>query len=432
MLKKKKYKKSLILIILLSAILGGLVAIFSGFDNKEETMIRTLADLNNTLTNEISDTASLAHLDKRINSFMQYWHFKGLSLSIMRNDSLLYAKGYGWADEQREIKMQPSHILRLASISKLITATGIMILQEEGLLSVKDTVFGPNGILNDSTYLSSIKDNNYYKITVEDLLRHKAGFTSRGGDPMFSTRHIIIQNRLDKVPDHLTLMNCVLKKPLAYVPGTSQAYSNFGYLLLSMIIEKVSGMGYEDFIRENVLKKAGCNGFQIAKNYYRDKYDNEVRYYTQPDDTEVQEYDNSGRTVKRCYGGNDINSLSGAGAWVASTPEVALFVASIDGRPEIPDIISKESVDAMVEYFDKETYSFGWNDTNPETGWTRSGTFSGTSALIKYFPDGECWILVTNTSTWKGPGMSRTTAALFNELRAAYSESLPARDLFHE
>ena len=105
-------------------------------------------------------------------------------------------------------------------------------------------------------------------------------------------------------------------------------------------------------------------------------------------------------------------------------------MASIDGRPEVPDIISKQSADAMVEYFDGATYSLGWNDTNPEIGWTRSGTFSGTSALIKYFPDGECWILVTNTSTWKGPGMSRVTASLFSELRRTFSVNLPARNLF--
>lgn len=387
--------------------------------------------LNKIITNELSDTSSLSGLDRKISRFMNQWQFMGISLSIMRNDSLLYAKGYGWADKQKEVRMEPSHILRLASISKLITAAGIMVLKEKGLVSLDDKVFGEDGILKDSTYLSAIKDRNYYKITVEDLLRHKAGFTVRGGDPMFSTRHIIMQNHLKKAPDHITLMKCTLKKPLGHLPGTSQSYSNFGYLLLSMIIEELSGQSYEDFIQENVLRPAGCMDFHIANNYYKDKYSNEVRYYTQSNDTPVPEYNNSGREVVRCYGGNDIRALSGAGAWVGSTPELALFVASIDGRPEIPDIISKESVDEMVAYFDKETYSFGWNDTNPEIGWMRSGTFSGTSALIKYFPDGECWILVTNTSTWKGPGMARQTAALFSELRRCYSSNLPARNFFY-
>ena len=86
----------------------------------------------------------------------------------------------------------------------------------------------------------------------------------------------------------------------------------------------------------------------------------------------------------------------------------------------------------MTEYFDKDTFSFGWNDTNPAVGWTRSGTFSGTSALIKYFPDGECWIFVTNTSTWKGPSFSRITASLFSELRRGWGDKFPKQDLFHE
>ena len=84
----------------------------------------------------------------------------------------------------------------------------------------------------------------------------------------------------------------------------------------------------------------------------------------------------------------------------------------------------------MVEYFDKETFSFGWNDTEPSNGWQRTGTFSGTSALIWYFPDGECWVFLTNTSTWKGPGFARYTKTLFRELRRDHGSKIPSRDLF--
>ena len=387
--------------------------------------------LNEVLTNEMSDTASLAGMDRRVESYMRQWGLRGVSLSIMRGDSLVYAKGYGWADEEKEKLMEPSNILRVASVSKLITAAGIMVLQEKGLLSLRDTVFGPRGILTDSVYTSVMRDPNYGKITVEDLLRHKGGFTSAGGDPMFSTRYIMQQNHLDTPPDHLTLMQTQLRRRLRFVPGTSQYYSNFGYLLLSMIIEKVSGTDYEKFIQDNVLFPAGCVDMHIANNYYEDRYRNEVRYYNGADSGMVEEYNNSGRMVDRCYGGNDIRSLSGAGAWVTSVPELARFVASIDGRPEVPDIISSESVRAMTQWFDERTYSLGWNDTKPTGEWTRTGTLSGTSALIKYYPDGECWIMVTNTSTWKGPGFTRYTAGLFRDLRSRYSGLLPKRDLFY-
>lgn len=385
-------------------------------------------NLNVTLTNEMSDTSSLAGFDRMVKNYLTYWAIHGASLSVMRNDSLLFAKGYGEADSGLE--MQPGYILRMASVSKLVTAAGIMVLQDRGLLNIKDHVFGPDGILNDSTYNAAIKDTLYYRITVEDLLRHKGGFSRRGGDPMFSTRWIMMQNGWSEAPTQEQLMELQLKRRLKFVPGTAQEYSNFGYLALSMVIEKVSGMDYETFMQENVLRPAGCVDFHIAGNYYKHKLPNETRYYVQHDDEPAEEFNNSGRKVTRCYGGNNVTGLSGAGAWAASTPELALFVASIDGRPEVPDIISRESVDLMTEYFDESTYSLGWNDTK-DGYWTRTGTFAGTSALIKYFPDGECWIFISNTSTYKGPGLARHTAELFDRLREKYSTRLPARNMFY-
>ena len=385
-------------------------------------------NLNVTLTNEMSDTSSLAGFDRMVKNYLTYWAIHGASLSVMRNDSLLFAKGYGEADSGLE--MQPGYILRMASVSKLVTAAGIMVLQDRGLLNIKDHVFGPDGILNDSTYNAAIKDTLYYRITVEDLLRHKGGFSRRGGDPMFSTRWIMMQNGWSEAPTQEQLMELQLKRRLKFVPGTAQEYSNFGYLALSMVIEKVSGMDYETFMQENVLRPAGCVDFHIAGTYYKHKLPNETRYYVQHDDEPAEEFNNSGRKVTRCYGGNNVTGLSGAGAWAASTPELALFVASIDGRPEVPDIISRESVDLMTEYFDESTYSLGWNDTK-DGYWTRTGTFAGTSALIKYFPDGECWIFISNTSTYKGPGLARHTAELFDRLREKYSTRLPARNMFY-
>ena len=108
-----------------------------------------------------------------------------------------------------------------------------------------------------------------------------------------------------------------------------------------------------------------------------------------------------------------------------------MLVASIDGKPEVPDIISKESVEAMTEYFDPDTFSLGWNDTKPTGEWTRTGTFAGTSALVKYFPDGECWVFITNTSTYKGPGLAKFTTELFENLRSRYSSRFPLRNMFY-
>lgn len=384
--------------------------------------------LNDTLTNSLSDIPEVAGLDKKVKSFMREWQIKGASLAIMRNDSLIYAKGYGWADEEEEIPMEPSHILRMASVSKLITATGIMVLQDRDSLSIKDTVFGPSGILNDSLFNSIIKDRNHHKITVEHLLRHQGGFYR---DPLFSSRDVMHQMQLETPPVKEDFYRLVLRHNLRFMPGEWQKYSNFGYLLLSEIIEKVSGKPYEQFIKEDVLRPAGCFDMHIAGSYYSDRRENEVRYYTHEGEGKyIEEYTDSGIMVERCYGGNNIPLLSGAGAWCGSPAEIARLVASIDGRPETADILSAEAVAQMTEYFDKDTYSLGWNDTDPSKGWSRTGTLAGTSALVKYFPDGECWILITNTSTWRGPGLARFTDNLFRQCRELYSEKLPIRNLF--
>ena len=389
----------------------------------------TYPHLNEVLTNSLSEIQELEGLDKSVRKFLTRWHIKGASLAITRNDSLLYAKGYGWADEEMQVTMEPGHILRMASVSKLITAIGVMKLQDKGLLDIKDKVFGEDGILNDPffTELTSC-DRNYSKVTVEHIMRHQAGFRR---DPLFSSNDVQAQLRLDHTPTKEDYYGLVLGRKLRWVPGTSQKYSNFGYLLLSEIIEKVSGMSYEQFIRKEVLKPAGCYDMHIAGIYYEDRRSNEVRYYTHEGDGKyIAEYNGSGRMVERCYGGTNLPLLSGAGAWCGSTVELARLIASVDGDPVIEDIISEEGIAQMIEYFDPNTFSLGWNDTTPEKGWSRTGTLAGTSALVRRFPDGECWILITNTSTYKGPGFPKYTEALFKDCRRLYSSKLPERNLF--
>ena len=428
-LKSTKLSRKAIMLLAALAVVTGVVILLASSRSKgsiEPVKVEARIKLNELITNDMSQIEELEGMDRKVEAYLRKWWMKGASLAIMRNDSLLYAKGYGWADEEKEQKMEPGNILRMASVSKLITAAGIMVLQDKGMLSIKDTVFGPTGILNDTIY--KFRDRNYKKITVEHLLRHQAGFRR---DPLFSSRDVMHQLKLDHAPSAEDYIGLVMRQSLRFKPGSWQKYSNFGYLLLSRIIEEVSGMPYEKFIQKEVLQKAGCYDMHIAGIYYEDKRKNEVRYYTNEGEGKyIEEYNRSGRTVERCYGGNDITLLSGAGAWCGSPIELARFVASIDGRDEVPDIISKEAVRQMTEYMDKDTYSLGWNDTNPRKGWSRTGTLPGTGALVKYFPDGECWIMITNTSTWKGPSQTKYTDELFKKLRQQYGSKLPRRDMF--
>ena len=386
--------------------------------------------LNDTLTNALSAQPALHAMDSIMQRYLKRWEIHGAQLAISRHDSLLYARGFGYADKDRKIPMEPSYIMRMASVSKLVTATGIMKLRDMGKIRLSDKVFGPNGILNDTFYVNSIRDKRYFDITVEQLLRHKAGFTNYAGDAIFSTRYIMQQNHLTTPPDHRTLLRIVLRRHLGYTPGTAQRYCNIGYTLLSLIIEKRTGMSYENFMQRYVLYPAGCYDFHIAGNYLKDRRPNETVYYMHSSSVPVPEFNNSGRMVVRCYGENDITTALGAGAWVASAAELCRLVASIDGDRIVPDVISPQAVKLMTQEMPDHQFSLGWNFTPRNRPWIRTGSLVGTSALVLRYPDGECWVFITNTSTWKGHKFSQDTMALFEKLRKRFGSKMPKRNMF--
>ena len=386
--------------------------------------------LNDTLTNAMSSQPELHAMDSIMQRYLKRWEINGAQLAISRHDSLLYARGFGYADKDRKIPMEPSYIMRMASVSKLVTATGIMKLRDMGKIRLSDKVFGPKGILNDTFYVNSIRDKRYFDITVEQLLRHKAGFTNYAGDAIFSTRYIMQQNRLTTPPDHRTLLRIVLRRHLGYTPGTAQRYCNIGYTLLSLIIEKRMGMSYNNFMQRYVLNPAGCYDFHIAGNYLKDRRKNETVYYMHSSSVPVPEFNNSGRMVVRCYGENDITTALGAGAWVASAAELCRLVASIDGDRTVPDVISPQAVKLMTQEMPDHQFSLGWNFTPRNRPWIRTGSLVGTSALVLRYPDGECWVFITNTSTWKGHKFSQDTMALFEKLRKRFGSKMPKRNMF--
>ena len=386
--------------------------------------------LNDTLTNAMSSQPELHAMDSIMQRYLKRWEIHGAQLAISRHDSLLYARGFGYADKDRQIPMEPSYIMRMASVSKLVTATGIMKLRDMGKIRLSDKVFGPKGILNDTFYVNSIRDKRYFDITVEQLLRHKAGFTNYAGDAIFSTRYIMQQNHLTTPPDHRTLLRIVLRRHLGYTPGTAQRYCNIGYTLLSLIIEKRTGMSYENFMQRYVLNPAGCYDFHIAGNYLKDRRPNETVYYMHSSSVPVPEFNNSGRMVVRCYGENDITTALGAGAWVASAAELCRLVASIDGDRTVPDVISPQAVKLMTQEMPDHQFSLGWNFTPRNRPWIRTGSLVGTSALVLRYPDGECWVFITNTSTWKGHKFSQDTMALFEKLRKRFGSKMPKRNMF--
>lgn len=404
-----------ITLILFSAIVSGIPALSNPWG--EEVYPKVDVELNRNISNKDSDLPELKGMDQMVLSYLNAWKLKGASISVIRNDSLIFAKGFGWADVEKREQMQPYHLLRMASVSKLITAAGIMSLVDRGMLELDRKVFGKDGILTGGIYDKVASDTSYCKITVEHLLRHEGGFIL---EPVFSLGEVRRGLGITGKVSGEDVIRYAFTKGLRFQPGESQNYSNLGFLLLSKIIERISGCEYEEYIQENIFKPIGCTDMHIGGTYLAERYKGEVRYYSHSD-------------AYVAYGGNNLALCSGAGGWCGSTMELAKFVAAIDGKPQMRDVISVMSVQEMTEYFPEspQKFALGWNDTNPEKGWVRTGSLAGTTAFIKYFPDGECWIFIANTSTFLGPALSKETAKLFDRCREKFSSCFPKRNMFY-
>ncbi|MFA6770142.1 MAG: serine hydrolase domain-containing protein [Bacteroidales bacterium] len=383
--------------------------------------------INHLLSNELSNLPATTKLDSQIDNFMKKWEINGASLAIMKDEKLIYAKGYGWANLEENIETEVRHIFRIASLSKLITAVAIMKLYQEGKLSLEDNIFGSDGHLNYLN-LSQLRDKRVKEITIEHLLRHKGGFSTRAGDPMFSLATISKRLKLNRAVTEQELIEYVLTQRLGFTPGTGTRYSNLGYFILSKVIEAVTGQRYDSYIQDSILKPNGIYDMHLARNFYKDKYPNEVKYYEPSNEEPISAFDGRDTLLPRCYGGNNIEMLLGAGAWVASPVEMLKFISLIDGRDGIKDILSKESVNLMT-FSTPATLPIGWAKCYPSGNWTRTGTLSGSSALIKYNSNGYSWVFITNTSSWKGSTFPKNIDGFFRGAMQRVSE-WPERDLF--
>ncbi len=376
----------------------------AGCSNEVEPEPETPTPLHHLMDNSLCEYEETRRFDASINRFMRYWGIRGGSFALMRNDSLLYAKGYGFANTQDSIPCEVRNIFRVASVSKLLTAVAVMHLEETGQLSTQDFVFGEDGILNDSLFLD-YRDKKIKKVTVEHLLRHTSGFSNPHGDAAFNME--LVAQFLDK-PLPLSMDDMVLyatKNRLRAVPGGRFNYSNLGYIVLSKVIEKVSGIPYETYIKDSILAPIGCYDIHLANNYSDGFRENEVTYYEVKEAEPVPAYDGSDTLVMKSLGGNDVRGLYGAGGWVASPVELLKLVSAINKCPVREDFLTPESIDFMTPY-GKNAKPAGWASSSAKF-WLRSGSMSGTSALIKAQKDGYSWVFISNSSSWNGPGLAR-------------------------
>ncbi len=383
--------------------------------------------LNDSLCNKHSTLPATKRMEQYIVRWMARYNIRGASLAIMKDEKLIYCKGFGWADKEYGDVAEARSLFRMASASKLITAIGIMKLRDEGLLSLDDNAFGEEGILSQFT---EFKDKRAVQITVQHLLEHTSGFSRLKGDPMFRTTDIMEWEGMTSTPSSDELIAYQLRMRLRCAPGGPDQYSNIGYLVLSRIIEQVSGLSYEDYIVQHVLREAGCYDMHIAANYYEERHPREVKYYGHDPGELIESFDGSGAMRPREYGGNNITGLQGAGAWVASSAELMRLVASIDGEEGVPDILSAESVEILNGRNDN--HGFGWASClNEGRRLVRTGTMSGTCAYIEWKHNDYSFVFLTNTSHYRGSTFTRDNISrMIRTALTKVTEWPEGRDLF--
>ncbi len=378
----------------------GLLAVF----NSVSVQAKVSTPVKKALEGDIISDDELAlseiyAVDKSIRSFIAKSKIKGASLAVVKDGIIVYAKGYGFVNTTSKEPVEAYHLFRIASVSKLITATGIMQLVEAGILSLDQKVFGPEGILNGPVY-SSYRDPRYEKITVKMLLNHSGGWSGKKPDPMFCKELVarVIKKPLPlSFPDVVTYM---FRNSLDFEPGLRSSYSNFGYVLLGEVIKKVSKMDYETFIDKKVFKPLGIRTAFLSNNYPGEKHPNEVSYYDLRGNGVVPSWDGSGTMVPRNAGGNDLKMLGPAGGWVASSVDIAKLLIGVAGY-EKHNIIPK---DLIIEMTTRETCTqpLGWIGSDNNGRYWRSGSLSGTSAMVVKEKNGLSWVFLSNTSTPAG------------------------------
>src|SRR5580698_6298979 len=243
-----------------------------------------------------------AGLDQVMEGLLTKYSIPGAALAISRNGVLLYARGFGHADTASSRPVQPDSLFRLASVSKTFTAIAIMKLVEEGKIQLNQSAFS---LMPDLTPLSGETLNpQLAAVTVRQLLNMTGGWDrSIVPDPIDNTPAVSVATGLPLPISCPQVIQYQLGRPLQHAPGTTYAYSNFGYCVLGQIISEVTGMSYEDYVRLAVLTPLGIQRAKQADPFISDVVNDEVTYYNYPGAPLAQNvYASGGPLVPAQYG----------------------------------------------------------------------------------------------------------------------------------
>lgn len=339
-----------------------------------------------------------------VEDFIKKLGFPGAQLAVGRDRRILLSKGFGFADRERNLLVQPRTLYRIASMSKTLTSVATLTLVEAGKLTLDTRVLD---VLKVQPFLPAGRkmDARIKDVTIRHLLQHTGGWNRNdGGDVMFDNLRIAKTLGVSSPPNARDVIREVLSRPLDAAPGTRYSYSNFGFCVLGRLIEDVSGAAYGDYVREHVLKPAGLTGPKLGATLT--PAEGEAHYYAVNKDGSVTKapsvFPNLPKLVPVPYGSWCIEQLDSLGGWIAPAEDMVRFIMCLDDIGGTSPFARRETFDAMLAPppgapgHDKDgkplekCYACGFRTFRNENGITfmHTGSLGGTATVFRRRADG--------------------------------------------
>jgi N-acyl-D-amino-acid deacylase len=342
--------------------------------------------------------SDLAEFDQVMTALMPTWSLPGGQLAVARDGRLVFNRGYGLADVERQEPVQPEALFRSASVAKSITAVAILTLVDAGTLSLADRAFP---LLGFAPAANSTRDPRLDEITVEQLLVHAGGWDSGASfDPQYLpwSRMAAATMGLADPAEAVTIVRFMLGVPLDFDPGSKSVYSNFGFNVLGRIIEHVSGQPYGEYVRDHVLTPAGISDMRLGRTRLEDRAPGEVHYYAPPGLGRSESVFWGEGYDPVAYGSYYMEALDAHGGWIGSAADLVRFATAVDGQRG-PALLTPASLRVMIDTprpaetgigsgwdMNPVTHGLGW-DMTPVAGgvdWAKPGALSGSTAAWIY------------------------------------------------
>jgi CubicO group peptidase (beta-lactamase class C family) len=334
----------------------------------------------------------------------------GVSFATSTAGVLNCAGAVGLADPATGRPMLPNTMARIGSISKPITAMAILKLRDAGRLSLDDTIVSH---LPHLLPAGGVTDSRWNQVTLRMLLQHTMGWDRAVvAEPMQSSRAISTSLGIRGPATSSDVARWVFRQRLHFTPGSRVSYTGIAFGLLSLVVERVSGMPYERYTREAVLEPLGIRtSMRVGRTLIEgqsqpDTPDRREAVYVVPSSVSqvpsVFPYVTG--TVPRPYGEWYEEALEGSGGWVATAPALVRLVDAVFGRANVPSIFSAQTR-AEIQARPAVTptgnyYGLGWQIIPVSTGnrMRFAGALRGTMAEVYHLPNGRSFAYIINSS----------------------------------